>query len=197
MRRDKASQNLTYLILAARRLKALQCWPTEEGKGVPLAMIGDWDCWQLRRLTDAKHNPSPSAAFDLIRQSPVIGTSFSLCWPVFTSTAPVAAASLGNGTRTCYVSCWPTSRRSNRSTRTRKRTSSAGKLKQDAPFKRRYRRYSAETIRRKLQDSRNPTHNDALDYLLDAHKPDSPIRTGVGTRTENHRESLAQPTALN
>src|SRR5262245_25497065 len=33
-------------------------------------MIGDWDCWQLRRLTDAKHTPSPSDAFDAFGLDP-------------------------------------------------------------------------------------------------------------------------------
>src|SRR5262245_2877590 len=33
-------------------------------------MIGDWHCWQLRRLTDAKRNPSPSAAFDAFGLDP-------------------------------------------------------------------------------------------------------------------------------
>jgi hypothetical protein len=47
------------------------------------------------------------------------------------------------------------------------------KLKQDAPFKYRYRQYSAETIRKKHQNARNPTHSDALRYLLDGYKPDS------------------------
>ena len=55
MRRDRASQHLTKLLQAAQRLKALQCWPPEEGQGVSLAMIGDYS-GALPKLKDQLDN---------------------------------------------------------------------------------------------------------------------------------------------
>jgi hypothetical protein len=188
MRRDRASQHLTKLLQAAQRLKALQCWPPEEGAGVRLAMIGDMDYWQFRRLTDAKHNPSPSAPFDAFGFDPTNAAfdAFGLD-PTTPNHRDFLLALLASvhfdGSRgpgqprkwdedkLCQLLADIATIKQKHPDK--KENELCGKLKENAPFKDRYRQYSAETIRRKLQDARNPEHNDALRYLLTEHKPDS------------------------
>ena len=172
MRRDRASQHLTKLLQAAQRLKALQCWPPEEGQGVSLAMIGDWDYWQL--LT-AKRGASLAAAFNAFGLDPTKPNDRDFLLALLASVHFDGSRGRGQPSKwdedkLCQLHADIETIKQKHPDK--KENELRRKLKENAPFKDRYRQYSAETIRRKLQDARNPEHNDALRYLLTAHRPD-------------------------
>jgi hypothetical protein len=113
MRRDNASNHLTRLIAAARRLKGR--W--KPGAWVPLGLIFDPDVRLLRPNTNPKRNVAlrdAFAAFDLDPNKPenwrLLLTLFAEAY--FVSHRPRGGKKYWNATS--YVSCWRTSRRSKR-----------------------------------------------------------------------------------
>jgi len=177
VRRDRASQCVTKLLQTAKRLKALQCWPPEEGKGVPLAMIGDWPLNRCEaRNCQQSHNPSLSAAFDAFGLDPTEPSHRDFLLALLATVHFNGSRGRGQPRKwdedvLCQLLADLATIKQKHPDK--KENELCEKLKQDAPFKHRYGQYSAKTIRRKLQDARNPEHNDALRYLLYGHGPDS------------------------
>ena len=178
MRRDRASQHLTKLLQAAQRLKALQCWPPEEGQGVSLAMIGDWDYWQL--LT-AKRGASLAAAFNAFGLDPTKPNHRDFLLALLASVHFDGSRGRGQPPKwdvdkLCQLHADIETIKQKHPDK--KENELCRKLKENAPFKDRYRQYSAETIRKKLQHARDPEHNDCLRDILDAHRPIHGVELG-------------------
>src|SRR5262245_47618952 len=156
-------------------------------------MIGDWDCWRLRRLTDAKHNhlAPPSTPFGL---DPTKPSHRDLLLALLASVHFDGSRGRGqprkwDEDKLCQLLADIATIKQNHPDK--KESELCGKLKEVAPFKDCYRQYSAGTIRKKLQDARNPKHNDALRYLLAAHKP-VPRGMSLEQRYELALETIAK-----
>jgi hypothetical protein len=166
-RRDNASNYLTGLIACAQRLKGRN-W---SGATTPLTLIGDRD---LRRLTPDidVNNPSLHAAFETFGLDPSEPNNWRLLLALLAECFFVPKNQRGGEKWTSEQLC--------------QLLADIGAVKKANPdikgdskicdrVKEQFDRYAgirAGTIRRKLQDARNPKHNRWLGKILEAHKPD-------------------------
>jgi hypothetical protein len=175
VRRDKASQHLTKLIQAARRLNPQDSWA--ENGGTPLNLLGDLDFYLLRRSseTDVDRNPSLKAAFDTFRLDPTSPNHWRRLLALFAGIHFDSGRGRGNPKqwdemRLCQLLADFAAVKLKHPKKKDKEL--RGEIKKDVRFKKRYGKLSAETIRKKLQHARDPKHNDFLRDILLAYKPD-------------------------
>lgn len=170
MRRGNASRYLTKLLRAARRLRGQ--WPNEDGfQGIPLAMIGDPDYRCLSRSVDVERNPALRAAFDAFGLDPARPDHWRRLCALFAEAHFVSHRGPGQhkkwgGEELCQL--WADFAAVKQKHQDEDEEELRKRLRKDA----RYRRLTTGTIRRRLQDARNPKYNDILRDVLVAHKPD-------------------------
>jgi hypothetical protein len=191
MRRDNAGNYLDALIAAARRLRALGYpWPS---RGVPLAMLGEPEGYRLwRRLspsTDVKQNDALRQAFEAFGLDPKDEERWRLLLALFAEAyfeprRPRGGPKQWDGFRLCQLLADArTVRKKNPRIRAESEICELIKM----TFRKRYAGVSAETIRRRLHDARDPAKNDVLRDLLKAWTPD-PRRITAG----QHRAQLIE-----
>jgi hypothetical protein len=166
MRRDNASNHLTRLIAAARRLKGR--W--KPGAWVPLGLIFDPDVRLLRPNTNPKRNVAlrdAFAAFDLDPNKPenwrLLLTLFAEAY--FVSHRPRGGKKYWNGEELCQLLADFAAVKKKKGNQGLTEAEICEKVK--AAFPKRYSDVpKAATIRRRLPDARNPDKNDILGRIL-------------------------------
>jgi hypothetical protein len=191
MRRDNAGNYLDGLIDDLRRLRALGYpWPSA---GVPLTRLGDAEGYLLRRRlspsTDVKQNDALGQAFEAFGLDPKDEGHWRLLLALFAQAyfeprRPRGGPKQWDGFRLCQLLADAQAVR-NRNPHVRAESKICELIK--TTFRKRYADVSAETIRRRLRDARDPAKNDALRDLLKAWTPDPRRLTA-----EQHRAQLIE-----
>jgi hypothetical protein len=167
MRRDNASNYLTDTIASARRLKGR--WPGH----MTLGLLGDSDAHRLSRSIDVKQNPSLQAVFEEFGLDPKNLDHWRLLLALlaeayFEPRRPRGGVKKWDGHKLCQLlSDVAEVKRTNPDVRTDGKRCELVKKR----FGNRYTRQSVKTLRRKLQDARDPTRNSVLGDLLKAPPP--------------------------
>jgi hypothetical protein len=171
MRRDNASNYLTRLIAAARRVRGR--W--KPGAWVPLDLIGDSDLRRLNPDTDPKRNAALRAAFtafDLDPSKPehwrVLLALFAEAY--FVSRRPRGGTKHWSGSRLCQLLADFAAIKKKKGNQKLPDGKICEHLKTDFPN--RYRGVKAVTLRRKLQDARDPDKNEILGDVFKARPAD-------------------------
>jgi hypothetical protein len=177
MRRDSAGNYLTRLIAAARRLKGR--WRRRTLRDlIDFDLIGDPDLRRLRPNIDPQENQSLRAAFEAFEDlDPSEPEDWRLLLALFAEAYFVPSRARGgtrqwDGSRLCQLLADFAVVKKKKGNQELKDGKICELVK--TTFPKRYRDVTAVTIRRRLQDARDPTQNEILGDVLNGLLPLDP-----------------------